>query len=52
MLSKNGKIYNILKNKLGDELEVYDYKKMNHGFVSRGDISVPLVRESVKKALL
>jgi len=37
---------------LGDNFELHEFQDMNHGFVSRGDLKNPVMRQNVKKAML
>ncbi len=47
-----GDIYEILKNKFHDNFAFYDFPKMKHGFVCRGDVTDPIIKKDVKSAMM
>lgn len=46
-----GDVENWLENDANQTVEIYEFSEMEHGFVPRGDISVPEVERDVKLAM-
>jgi len=51
MYKENGEVYNILQAKFPGRNDIKEFKDMNHGFVSRGDLNRPETERDVKAAM-
>jgi len=51
MYKPGGEVYEVLQKKFGDKFEYKEYPEMNHGWVTRGDVSKSEVARDVKLAM-